>query len=136
MPDKTVFVQAGIFIILLFVLSRLVFKPLQKIFLLRRNRTAELMEDAKRIGAEAKTAEESCERIMEKALFEARGEKERLLQEGLKAEADIKAAARREAAKIMADTEAKVARARGEAEARLEKDVPRLADEIVGKFVH
>jgi len=135
MPDKTVFVQAGIFIILLFTMSRLVFKPLQKIFMLRKSKTALLIEEAGHIEAEAKGAEDSCEKIMEKALSEARVEKEKLVQEGLKTEAELKSAARKEIDKIISESELKIAKTRKEAEASLERDIPMLAEEIVGKIL-
>lgn len=135
MPDRTIFAQAGIFMILLFAMSRLIFKPLQKIFLLRKSKTTLLLEEAKRIEAEVKAAADSCERIMEKAVSEARVEKERLVQEGLKMESEIKSAARREVDKLVSEAELKVAAARKEAEALIERDVPRLAEEIVGKLL-
>lgn len=135
MPDRSIFAQAGIFIILLFAMSRLVFRPLQKIFLLRKSRTILLAEEARRIEAEAKSVADSCERIMEKAVSEARVAKEKLVQEGSRIGSEIRSAARKETDEIVSKSELKITKIRKEAEALIEKDVPRLAEEIVSKIM-
>lgn len=134
-PDKTFFAQAAIFIVVLFSLTRLVFRPLQRIFLLRKNRTTSLTDEAKKIDAEAKKGADSYTRVMDKAMSEAREEKDRLVQEGLNTEAEIKTVAKKEALKIIAEAEAKALKAKRDAAVLIEKEVPRLANEIIGKIM-
>lgn len=132
-PDKTVLVQLAIFLSVLFGLSFLVFRPITKIIKLRRERTNKLLEEAKALQEKIAASTEQYARTMNEARVMAHNEKEKIRQAGLAEEASIKASARAEAVAIANESRTRIAHESKKAFDELQKDVPRLVEEIIDR---
>ncbi|HPM40860.1 MAG TPA: ATP synthase F0 subunit B [bacterium] len=119
MPDWTVFVQLGVFLLTLLVLNFLVFRPVLRVLDRRRSFT----EDARNDAAEKNLESEKLEKEREAAITEAYKEAE------VMREAKI-AAKRREAEAIVADAKTRMQGLLDSTEVSVETSESAAASEI------
>ncbi len=135
--DATFFYQFALIAALFLVLGPLYFKPFQKLFERRHERTVADREAAEKMleQAEAKLAE--YQRVIQEERAAARKEVETLIQEAKKEEALTLAQAREEAKKIQQKTIDEIDAQRGELRKRLEADCDQIAklvsDQLLSK---
>ncbi len=133
MPDWTVFVQLGVFLLTLLVLNFLVFRPVLRVLDRRRSFT----EDARKDAAEKNLESDRLEDEREAAITKAYKEAEAMREEKV-------AAKRKEAEKIVSDaktrmqglldsTEVSVETSESAAAQEISKRAEELAKEIVSR---
>jgi len=71
MPDWTIFVQLGIFLLSAAVLTFFVFRPVLRLFDRRRGYTSDAEIEAGRLNGEAESLEFSCNKLLTEALENA-----------------------------------------------------------------
>lgn len=134
LPDKSVLIQLPIFLSVLFSLSFFVFKPLQKIIALRKERTEKLLAETLAIEERVKKFALDYKGKMAFARESAHQEKEKIRQEGSRQASEMILSARKEVNALIDSSRKKIAEAKVSALKELEKDVPKLAEEILKKI--
>lgn len=81
-PDKTIFIQLGIFLVVLFALNALVFQPVLKILRLRRSKTEGDREKLEDLNRQTTQIVKEYEDKMSQAKAEAFAMKEAIRKEG------------------------------------------------------
>jgi F-type H+-transporting ATPase subunit b len=107
--DLSVFVQVGLFVLLLLVLKPLLFDPMLKLFEEREKRIEGARAEGRRMDNESADAQAKYEAAMNKARATAGADRDKLRAEGTKAEGEILATARDKVAQIVADGRAALA---------------------------
>jgi len=124
--DASYFVQLGVFLVFLFVMNALLFKPLVRVFDERRKRTAGAREDAVRDDQKARSMTEVYQAKMSAALEEGAELRARLRADGLATAQAHSGAARAEYARRV---EEGAQRARNEYETA-RGEVPKAAEPL------
>lgn len=133
--DLSVFVQVGLFVLLLVVLKPILFDPMLKLFEEREKKIEGARAESRRIDNASADAQQTYETAMQKARTSANAERDRLRSEGTKTEADILAKVREEigktvdAGRITLATDAKAARE------QLGSTTPELARELASRLL-
>lgn len=128
--DNTVFIQAGLFLLLLAILHPLLFKPWLEVRDRRAARIGGALDEAAKLREAAEEREADYEARLAKARDDAmslRSDRRRTAEEE---EATILGEARREAAKQLAETKAKLSDEVEGARGDLAGKVDALADDI------
>ena len=99
--DNTVVFQMGIFVLLMFLLEPLLFRPVLRIFALREERTEGARAKARALDDRAGELLKRYENELERVHRVAASERERLRQETAKLEAEILSEAREATARIV-----------------------------------
>jgi F-type H+-transporting ATPase subunit b len=124
--DNTVVLQMGIFVLLMFLLEPLLFRPVLRIFALREERTEGARAQARALEERAGELLKRYEKELERVHRVAATERERLRQETTALEAEILHEAREATARILED-----ARRRIESEVnRIRFDLGRESEQI------
>jgi F-type H+-transporting ATPase subunit b len=129
--DYTVVFQMGIFVLLLFLLEPLLFRPVLRIFTLREERTEGVVAQARDLEERAGELLKRYEKELERVHRAAASERERIRQETTALEAKILHEAREATTKILED-----GRRRIETEVtRIRFDLGRESEQIAGRIV-
>ena len=133
--DGTLFVQFGLFLIMLFVLSRVVFRPYLKLKDARhagiegaRDEAHQMQERARQVGAD-------YDAKLTKARQRGGEERARLRGEGAVYERQVLGAARDESQKVLDAARGKIAADAGAARDKLTAESTALAKQIVKKIL-
>jgi len=128
--DRTVFVQMGLFVLLMLVLAPVLFRPLLRLFEERENRTEGAREEARAMQEKAATLlaryEDELGRVQQVAL----AEREKLRTETLRLEAKILEEARVATTKIVDDGRKRVESEMSRMKAELEQQSTVITREI------
>jgi len=134
--DKSLIVQVINFLILLFILKRLLYKPFLAKMAERTSTIQTALDEAKAVRAEAQKQQEDNEARLRTAYAEAAAVREQALKEAAEESRKHVAAAQAQARKMVEDTkaqlDAEVRRARDE----LRREVGDLAVAVAEKLVH
>ena len=133
-PDKTFFVQLAVFVAVLFGLVRLVFKPWLKIFALRREKGADLVFEAKAIEVRIGEKTETHIRMVEKAKQDIVQRTEDIRRKADLEESAIRNTVKLESARKIEEARASLYQTKDLVVKELEKDVGRLADQILERI--
>lgn len=137
--DLTVFVQVGLFIVLLLVLKPVLFDPMLKLFEEREKRIEGARAEGLKLDRASAEAQAKYEAAMQKARGVANQERDKLRAEGTKAENEILAEVRTETAKTMDDgrnrLRGEVALARQELDREAASLGAELATRVLGRQV-
>ncbi|NOU34538.1 MAG: H(+)-transporting ATPase [Polyangiaceae bacterium] len=137
--DLTVFVQVGLFIVLLLVLKPVLFDPMLKLFEERERRIEGARAEGLKLDRASAEAQAKYEAAMQKARGVANQERDKLRAEGTKAENEILAEVRTETAKTMDDgrnrLRGEVALARQELDREAASLGAELATRVLGRQV-
>lgn len=133
--NKWFFVLVLNFIVLLFILNAILFKPLLKIFKEREDTVKGSLDAAKEL---ANRREESITRL-NRELAEARNKAKEIFEalkaEGLQAQKEVLSKAEAEASQIIEKARADLKAEAEKARATLRAEVDKFSDEIVRKLV-
>lgn len=139
LPDKTVFIQLAIFLVVLVGLNHLVFKPLLRLIRLRREKTKGSQDTIQKLTEKTDVLLKAYEEKMVKARQEAFGLKESIRREGeaqgqkIIEEARQVAITQMEKAKKEIEKETDLATKKLEAEAKTLSHS--LAEKLLGRVV-
>lgn len=133
--DKTVFIQVGNFLVLLFLLNRILYRPVRKIL----GQRGEEMNSLQSAIGDYRTKVEHLTKDLEENLTGARKEgfreKESLKQTGLSEEKDMLHAAASSAGEKIMNAREEIERKAREARDSLEKDLALFAKEVAEKIM-
>jgi F-type H+-transporting ATPase subunit b len=137
--DLTVFVQVGLFIVLLLVLKPVLFDPMLKLFEEREKRIEGARAEGLKLDRESAEAQAKYETAMQKARGTANQERDKLRAEGTKAENEILGQVRTETAKTMEEGRTRLKGEVAEARKELEREAAglgaQLATRVLGRQV-
>lgn len=133
--DLTLFLQAGLFVVLLLVLKPLLFDPLLKLFEEREKRIEGARAQARKIDEKSAGALATYEAAMTKARAEANAERDRLRAEAMKVEAEILAKMRQATAQLLDEGKRKIDEEAARVRASLEVQSVELAKELAGRVL-
>lgn len=133
--DSTVFVQAGIFILVFLVLSQVYFKPFLKLFDLRHKRLIEDRNAAESLIKDADAKFEEYRKKLAEERAEARQAYEALVNESKREESAILNQARAEAKKITQEAAENANQQREKIKKQLDADVEGLARSIADQLL-
>jgi F-type H+-transporting ATPase subunit b len=135
--DLTVFVQFGLFIVLLLVLKPVLFDPMLKLFEERERRIEGARAAGLKLDRESAEAQTKYEAAMQRARQSAGAERDKLRAEGQKAENEILAAVRAETGKTLEDGRkalaSEVERTRSELQGKAHELGQTLAAQVLGR---
>jgi F-type H+-transporting ATPase subunit b len=138
--DGTVLFMVGLFLVLWMILKPLLFDPMLKLFEERERRTDGAKLLARKIDEKSASALATYESEMSKARAAASAEREKIRNEGLKAEAEILARVRAETAKTIEEgrkqMQAQVSQARGQLQTEVNAIAKDFASRALGREVH
>jgi F-type H+-transporting ATPase subunit b len=123
------------FLFLVWILNKILFKPLVKVFGERDQAISGSLEEARDMEIERETALDNLRREFANASGKAKQEFEALRQAGLDKQKDLLTAAQGEATGILEKARAELHAEAEKARTALRADVQRFSDEIVSKLV-
>jgi F-type H+-transporting ATPase subunit b len=133
-PNITILVEAAIFLVLLFVLAKFLFKPVIRILEERRKRIEGAKEEARKLELELKIILDRYHTEIGSAREEARKTIEELRKEGEEIAKGIVEKAKKESEQYFADSKKKVWEEAQSLKKRLESTAQEVSDELAGKI--
>lgn len=133
--DATLFVQIGIFIVLLLVLKPLLFEPMLKLFEERERRTEGTKREASKEDARSAKALTEYEAALAKARQAGAAERDAIRAEGLRKEAELLADIRNQTASTIEQGRAKLAAEAKAARDRLGAEAAELGRTIASRVL-
>jgi F-type H+-transporting ATPase subunit b len=133
--DGTVFIQFGLFLIMAFLATQLLFKPYLK---MREQRTAGIegaRREAKELESEADARQADYEKRLARARDSALEEQRKLRVEAATHQREVTEKAREQAARMLGEAHAKVAEETSQARKELLPRADALASNIVTKLL-
>ncbi|MYZ48970.1 hypothetical protein [Propylenella binzhouense] len=131
----TIGLQTVNVLVLVWILSRFLFRPIAGIVAARQAETAKLMESARAARAAADREREAAAAERGRIAASRSDQLKSAAAEGDREKTAILAAARAEAEKLRSEAEAEIAKSRKAADAEAEKRASRLAVDIAGKLL-
>jgi F-type H+-transporting ATPase subunit b len=129
------FVLAANFLVLIYILNIILFKPLLKTFMEREEAISGSIEKARDMELKREESIESLRKELSRASGEAKEKIETFKAEGMASQKAALEKARAEAGKIIEDARAKLREEAARARAELRENVERFSEEIVNKLV-
>jgi F-type H+-transporting ATPase subunit b len=133
--DNTLVFQIIIFIVLMFLLEPLLFRPVLRVFALREERTEGAKAQARELDEKAGELYLRYQRELERVNRIAGEERDRMRAETMKLEAEILGEARKATARIVEDGRRKVAAQLSQIQFELGKESERLAHDIAERVL-
>ncbi len=133
--DGTVFVQWALFLIMMAICARLLFKPYLKLRDERKKSTEGAREDASSMQARAREMFANYEAQLQQALLRGAAERQTLRSEGAGRERELLGAARDEAQKAIEAARLRTSTEAGMARKQLEQQSAALTTQIVRKIL-
>lgn len=133
--DSSLFVQLGLFFVLLLVLKPTLFDPMMRLFEEREKRIDGTRREAAKEDERSAKALAKYEAMLAKAREAGSAERDALRNDGLKNEVDILAAVRTSTTATLEQGRAGIAREAQEARSRLKGDALVLAREIASRVL-
>jgi F-type H+-transporting ATPase subunit b len=135
LPNSTLPLMWGIFLVVLIVLNKLVFQPTLKIIEARRNQTDALAGDAVSLIQKSQEALATYEKKIAAARVEAARSREAIIQEARKEEAQLVARARKENEGVLEEMKSQLDSERKEAMMKLKQYAQELAKSMANKIL-
>lgn len=133
--NKWFFVLALNFILLIFILNAILFKPILKIFKEREDTVKGALDAAKEMAAKREEAIAQLNRELAETRNKAKETFEALKAEGINKQKEIVASAEAEAAQMLEKAKAEIRSEAEKARKALRAEVDKFSDEIVRKLV-
>lgn len=133
--NKWFFVLAINFILLIFILNSILFKPILKIFKEREDTVKGALDAAKELSAKREEAIAQLNRELAESRTKAKETFEALKAEGISKQKEIVASAEAEAAQMLEKARAEIRSEAEKARKALRAEVDKFSDEIVRKLV-
>lgn len=131
--DNTFFIQMGIFIVLIFILNILIYKPILKIIEERGKKLSGLDSEAKSIDSDVEMRLANYEAKIDKARDSGQARRAVVKKEGLDREVEIFAAAQSDAQQVLTEAKDKITKEKKKALAALKKLHKELGQSIAEK---
>ncbi len=131
----TVLPQIANFLILIFVLNIIVYKPIRKILLERKDKFQGLADGITSADQQAQEKDQAFNTGLKEARVKGQKEKEALLQAASDEEKEIVGRINDKAREDLAEVKAQIAKDTGEVKAALEEEVDAFADAISQKIL-
>jgi len=129
------FVLLGLFLALYFILNKILFQPMLKVFAEREQAISGSVEEAGRMQVDRERLVEEFKRDMGEASSRAKAAFEALREEGLEKQRQMLEAASKEAQGMIERARAELAAASDKARASLQRDAEKYAEQIVEKLL-
>lgn len=137
--NATIFVQVGLFLILMFILNKKMFQPLHRLMMEREDFIRQKEAELERLDEELKRLEKEYEERLQKAAREAVTLRERYKQEGREVLRDTMMSVQEEVAaikrRVHSEVQKEMARAREELRTLAESLSYDLTEKILGRRV-
>ncbi|MBW2056393.1 MAG: ATP synthase F0 subunit B [Deltaproteobacteria bacterium] len=133
--NQSLIIQIVNFLIFIFILNELIFKPVVRVMNQRRERIEGTMERAGLMGKEAQEKFEAYERRISEAKTQAAGEKERLRRHGETLSKEIVEKARAELARDIPIIRRQIAEERDRVRRELDRKAQDMAREIACRIL-
>ena len=133
--DGTLFVQFGLFLIMLFILSRLVFRPYLKLRDDRHKGIEGAREEATKMQERSRAVNADYDAQLTRARQRGAEERQRLRSEAATYERQVLGAARDESQKSLESARGKISSEASDARAKLTAESTALARQIVAKVL-
>jgi len=133
--DGTIVIQLALFLVLVFLLNRLLYRPYLRLQEQRDRAIDGRLREAERLEQEARARLAELEARLAEAKLSGAEERARVRAEGAEREREIVEVARRESAQRLAVAKEELAQAAAEARERLAPEVDALARAITGRII-
>lgn len=133
--DPTFLIQIGIFFTTLWVLQKLVFKPLLALFDAREAGIEGARHQAHLLRQEADDKADVYDEQLRKIRLQAGEERDRLRADGLRLERNLLDKVRDQTHQMVQDAESRLAQEMHSARKELQASIPRLAERIASKVM-
>ena len=134
-PDWTLFVQMGNFILLIFILNAILYKPIRQILIERKNKIQGYKEGIDTLQQDASESEKSFQANISEARQQGVREKEALKQAGQDEEKQITDEINRKAQAELEAVRAQIVKDAEDARRGLEKEIEVFSGTIVEKIL-
>jgi F-type H+-transporting ATPase subunit b len=134
-PDSTVFIQVVNFLVLIFLMNVVVYKPIRNILARRREKVGGLSGDISTARKTALEKEQELERALAAARSKGQKKKEALTEEAIAQEQKVIADINEKAATQLEQMRAKIAQDVAQAEKALEEQISAFAEAIAEKIM-
>ncbi len=134
-PDWTLFVQMGNFILLIFVLNAILYKPIRQILIERKKKIQGFKEGIDTLQQDASESEKSFQAKISEARQQGVREKENLKEAGQDEEKQITDEINRKAQAELEAVRAQIAKDAEDARRGLEKEIEVFSGTIVEKIL-
>lgn len=134
-PDSSVFLQIGNFLLLIFVLNLVLYKPIRQILLKRKEKINALETSIETAGQDAVDKEAAFKDGIKEARGRGIKEKDALVQVAAEKEKEIVEKINQKAQADMAEIREKIAKETDDVRAALEKEIDSFADAIGQKIL-
>jgi F-type H+-transporting ATPase subunit b len=135
MPDWTVFIQLANFLLILWILNRILYRPIRNILLQRKEKMEGLELSIQTFGEDAQKKDEAFSAGIKEARVKGLAEKDALLQAAADEEKKIVARVNEKAQAELADIREKISQEAQTAKAALQSKVDEFADDICQKIL-
>ena len=137
LPDRTFFAQLAIFLIVLFMLSRFVFKPVLKVLKLRKHHTEGERKRIEELAKKSQVMMEEYSKKIAQARLQASQLKENIRQEGELRGSELiqtsKNIARQEIERVRQEIQKSANKAKSDLEKQAENLGTEIAEKVVGR---
>lgn len=134
-PNATLFIEIAVFLIILFVLTRFLFKPILKILDERRKRIEGARQEAKRLGEEVKALLAVYETKIAEAKRESSRVAEDLKRQGDELAKEIVSKAKTESDRNFSESKEKIWKEAREIEKRLGSMAEEISEDLASKII-
>lgn len=133
--DLTLFVQLGLFLVLLFILKPTLFDPMLRLFEEREKRTDGKKKEARDIDQRSAQADAEYQAVLAKARAEGTAERDALRAEGVKRETALMAEVRGEVARALELGRSEIEKEKAGARTALENEARALGREAASRVL-
>lgn len=131
----TLFIQMGMFLVLMLILNRFVFKPMAALLAEREKRIKDPGSDAKGMDSEIEKMHLQYEATMNDARLKGVEERNRLRKEGAEREQELVKGAYKASEEALSDVKEKIERELGAARESLKKEAASLSVDAAEKLL-
>ena len=134
-PDESVFIQIVNFLLIIWILNLVLYKPIRNILIQRKEKIAGLDQNIETINRDAKEKDDAFASGIKEARSKGLKEKEALLQEGADEEREIIEKINQKAQADLAEMRGKIAKDAEDVRTSLQKEIDAFANAIGEKIL-
>jgi F-type H+-transporting ATPase subunit b len=134
-PDESVFIQIVNFLLIIWILNLVLYKPIRNILIQRKEKIAGLDQNIETINRDAKEKDDAFASGIKEARSKGLKEKEALLQEGAGEEREIIEKINQKAQADLAEMREKIAKDAEDVRTSLQKEIDAFANAIGEKIL-
>jgi len=134
-PDESIFIQMVNFLLIIWILNLVLYKPIRNILIQRKEKIAGLDQNIETINRDAKEKDDAFASGIKEARSKGLKEKEALLQEGADEEREIIEKINQKAQADLAEMREKIAKDAEDVRTSLQKEIDAFANAIGEKIL-